>query len=760
MKKIRLLLLIVQAIILFVLLASCAQTTTSPATGLTDTPSVVPAAAQACTSFCLDNGNHCVFGMNQDNRIDAGLLFVNKRNVLKTAWDPSTSGEYARWTSKYGSVTIVHGGYQMAWAGMNEAGLMISTMALGETQNPAPDERPPIGSSFWAQYQLDNHITVQEVITSDAQVRIADTVDHYLVCDSKGDCATIEFLEGKMVVHSGEALPVKALANSSYQESVRTWEEGTFGSGVMVMVHSVEPGSPAAKAGLKARDWIVAVDGVKLDGDRRVDALLSELLSAHEVGDAMEFTIRRPGDDGSVTVPVELGSRITEEGTEVPSLAGLALSVSDSSRRFAIVVDRLQAFEPTEAAQAVGYAFATLEAVASDNTAWSIVFDPVNLQVHFRTNKNPQIRYVDFSRLDFSCRTPVRMLDIHEDLSGDISGDLVRYSHQVSLNHTINFIERYERVDTHPLVIEALLRGLESFPCTEVADAALYPDDSGLSPPPIAVWPGLLVLHRLLPVWLVLTLGALAFLLWDLARGTRAPWGLRLMWGLVVVLFGPLGLLAYVLTYRQPQRSAAPQAAMTKRRCALGSAVCSVAAYTAALILAHVLFKALPSLGSRPLGFATLYGLLFIFGLLLVRAPLVVSVLGGGYWDAVRRTLPAEVFSVNTTLVGMGPALILQMTLLGSFPIHDPANPGNLIFWGVLALTALVGILVSYPAQAWMARRGFNLWPTGWSADGKAAREERVVAPPSLRNARGALTSSFVLLVVSVGLTVVSLSWS
>jgi len=268
------------------------------------------------------------------------------------------------------------------------------------------------------------------------------------------------------------------------------------------------------------------------------------------------------------------------------------------------------------------------------------------------------------------------------------------------------------------------------------------------------------VLHRVLPVWIVLTLGALAFLLWDLARGTRAPWGLRLIWGLVVLLFGPLGLLAYLLACRQPQRSPDPEAAMTKRRCALGSTVCSVAAYTAALILAHALFTALPSLGSSSPGFAILYGLPFIFGLLLVRAPLAVSLLGGGYWDAVRRTLPAEVFSVNMTLVGMGPALILQMTLLGSFPIHDPANPANLIFWGVLALTALAGILVSYPAQAWMVRRGFSLWPTVWSADGKAAREERGVATPSLRNAGGALASSFVLLVVSVGLTVVSLSWS
>ncbi|HEX3625215.1 MAG TPA: hypothetical protein VH280_07310 [Verrucomicrobiae bacterium] len=39
---------------------------------------------------------------------------------------------------------------------------------------------------------------------------------HYLVCDAKGDCATIEFLGGTMRVHRGKDLPWHALANDSY----------------------------------------------------------------------------------------------------------------------------------------------------------------------------------------------------------------------------------------------------------------------------------------------------------------------------------------------------------------------------------------------------------------------------------------------------------------------------------------------------------------------------------------------------------------
>jgi penicillin V acylase-like amidase (Ntn superfamily) len=257
------------------------------------TPSIINSddlnASQACSSFCLDNGDHCVFGANQDNRIDIGLLFINKRNVLKTAWDPGTTGKYARWISRYGSVTVVHAGYQMAWAGLNEAGLMISTMALGETQNPPPDERPPLVSSFWAQYQLDNHSTIEEVIASDSLVRINDTVDHYLVCDGTGDCATIEFLEGKMVSHSVESLPVKALTNSTYQEALSYWEEGGLIKGVRV--HEVGPDSAIEKAGIRAGDWIIAIGEVKLDGDDPIGTLITEINSNYAVDDEVQLSV-------------------------------------------------------------------------------------------------------------------------------------------------------------------------------------------------------------------------------------------------------------------------------------------------------------------------------------------------------------------------------------------------------------------------------------------------------------------------------------
>jgi choloylglycine hydrolase len=166
-----------------------------------------------------------VFGANYDNPNQEGMLFVNKRGVTKTGWEAGTTGKYARWTAEYGSVTFNEAGPQFAWAGMNEAGLTISTMASPATE-PAPDERPPMTSVFWKQYQLDTCATLEEVMANDSRVRIGDTVDHYLVCDRSGACAAVEFLEGKTVFHTGEALPVAALANNLYLNSVDAWQAG------------------------------------------------------------------------------------------------------------------------------------------------------------------------------------------------------------------------------------------------------------------------------------------------------------------------------------------------------------------------------------------------------------------------------------------------------------------------------------------------------------------------------------------------------
>jgi len=186
-------------------------------------PSQPMSPTEHCSSLALDNGGATVFGANFDQvSVNAGLVFVNQRGKAKTGLSPNTTGVRARWVSKYASVTFNLVGFGYAWAGMNERGLVLSTMSLPDTRDPAPDARPPLDTGEWVQYLLDTCATIEEVIATDTAVRIV-TPDHYFVADAYGHAAAVEFLDGRMVVHTGAELPARALANSTYDNSVRTW---------------------------------------------------------------------------------------------------------------------------------------------------------------------------------------------------------------------------------------------------------------------------------------------------------------------------------------------------------------------------------------------------------------------------------------------------------------------------------------------------------------------------------------------------------
>lgn len=391
--------------------------------------SVSPPVDAACTSFCLDNGGHTVFGSNYDNQIWEGLLFVNKRGVTKTGWETGVTGKYARWTARYGSVTFSLAGVQMAWAGMNEAGLAVSTMWLGETRNPRPDERPPLISPLWVQYQLDTCATIEEVMANDARVRIADTVDHYLVCDRSGACAAVEFLESKTIFHTGDAMPVKALTNYAYLKAVDAWQRG------------------------------------RLQGN--------------------------------------------------------------SLQRFGIAADRVTDFQPGDTLQAVAYAFETLDqasgqATGGTPTQWSIVFDTDNLRIHFHTSRNPQVRTVDLTRLDFDCGTPVEMLDVHAPFSDDITDKFDGYSFDANLQTTLNFLEKWGS-DISPQEVEVLERGFEAFGCKH--SVIPYQEEREQLLPPTVSWATLFLLRRFWPLGIVLLPSITILVVWRVrvrARTSRA----------------------------------------------------------------------------------------------------------------------------------------------------------------------------------------------------------------------------------------------
>lgn len=181
----------------------------------------------ACTTFFINKKGQKVFGRNYDWVTGSGMMMINERGAKKASVK-GLPGKRAYWMSLYGSVTFNQFGKEFPNGGMNEEGLVVELMWLQGTAYPARDDRPAVSVLQWIQYQLDCHRTIEEVIQSDAFIRISNEENiplHYLVADAEGNAATIEFLNGKMVVHKGTNLPFAALTNTTYAESLAAFQQ-------------------------------------------------------------------------------------------------------------------------------------------------------------------------------------------------------------------------------------------------------------------------------------------------------------------------------------------------------------------------------------------------------------------------------------------------------------------------------------------------------------------------------------------------------
>ncbi len=190
---------------------------------------------QNCSTFVLKTEASIFLGHNLDESPELfvpGLVCINRRNVYREGitWNDliAPAREYAKaivafemkpapklsWISKYGSVTFNSEGVDFPDGGMNEKGLAVFEMSLGETSYKNDPAHPTLFMSLWIQYQLDNCATLDEVIRNANDINLQGWSWHYFVADRNGDCAVIEFLEGEVVAHRNLAYSV--LCNARY----------------------------------------------------------------------------------------------------------------------------------------------------------------------------------------------------------------------------------------------------------------------------------------------------------------------------------------------------------------------------------------------------------------------------------------------------------------------------------------------------------------------------------------------------------------
>jgi len=188
---------------------------------------------RGCSTFVLAQGEELLVGHNLDEPSEVpGLVVINKRGLAKESlsWEdlltsrkPASAG--GSWISRYGSATFNPLGREFADGGMNEAGLCVNEMTLDETRYADDASRPGMFMMLWIQYQLDNFESVEQVLANLSEFSLDGWGWHFLVSDREGNCAVIEFLDGKPLIYSGEELPVPVLCNSPYLQETRELEE-------------------------------------------------------------------------------------------------------------------------------------------------------------------------------------------------------------------------------------------------------------------------------------------------------------------------------------------------------------------------------------------------------------------------------------------------------------------------------------------------------------------------------------------------------
>ena len=280
----------------------------------------------ACTTFLIHKNGKYAFGRNYDWITDVGMVCTNLQGLAKTSaqinGQPTVS-----WVSKYGSITFNQYGKEFPTGGMNERGLVVEMMWLDGSKYPEPDSRAELGVLQWIQYQLDNCSTIEEVIATNSKIRISKTHPpvHYLVADLSGRAATIEFLDGNAVVHTGTNLSIPVLTNTDYATSARMYKQS-----------------------VNSKDTNVAFN-------------------------------------------------------------------DNSLQRFATACSMVQQYNAGGSnSSLVDYSFDVLKQVSNDDfTKWSIVYDMSSKKVYFKSKSSPQVKWISYADVDFSCNATSLAFDMN-----------------------------------------------------------------------------------------------------------------------------------------------------------------------------------------------------------------------------------------------------------------------------------------------------------------------------------------------------------
>ena len=205
-----------------------------------------------------------------------------------------------------------------------------------------------------------------------------------------------------------------------------------------------------------------------------------------------------------------------------------------------------------------------------------------------------------------------------------------------------------------------------------------------------------------LVAWFALAATSTAYVAWDQFRNNPEPKVMK--WGfiLVTIYMGPLGLLLYILADKEPHPGEHETFIKALWKQGVGSTIHCVAGDATGIILAAVITATL----GLPMWVDLIveYATGFTFGLFIFQSLFMKSMMGGTYWQNVRKSFLPEFISMNFMMAGMAPLMCFLM--MGRD--MRAMEPTELVFWGVMSLGVIAGFTMAYPANVWMVKNALK----------------------------------------------------
>lgn len=159
---------------------------------------------------------------NYDWRAKGGIVYFSPRDQVKEAaiyMGQQASTSYS-WITRYASLTLSQFGRDYPMQGINEQGL-AGVVLMAPAAYPSVGKQGVMTENLWLQHQLDRFASVGEVADhlEDFGIKKISADLHWFFCDASGECATVEFLEGRPQIHRSRDERMHVVTNSPVSDS-------------------------------------------------------------------------------------------------------------------------------------------------------------------------------------------------------------------------------------------------------------------------------------------------------------------------------------------------------------------------------------------------------------------------------------------------------------------------------------------------------------------------------------------------------------